>query len=84
MRFKYPFFELFDDIILSGKVKLNKPDPAIFNLLLNKIGYSAPECILIDDSQPNVETAKGLGFHTILFQSPAQMKLVLQEYHLLP
>ena len=82
-RRKYPFFDLFDDIILSGEVKLNKPDPAIFNLLLNKIGYSAPECILIDDSQPNADAAKALGFHTVLFKSPQQLGQELKKYHLL-
>jgi 2-haloacid dehalogenase len=82
-RHKYPFFDLFDDIVLSGEVKLNKPHPAIFNLLLNKIGYSAPECILIDDSQPNVDTAKELGFHVVHFKSPEQLEAELQFYHLL-
>jgi 2-haloacid dehalogenase len=83
VRPKYPFFDLFDDIILSGEVKLNKPDPAIFNLLLNKIGYSAPECILIDDSQPNIEAARELGFVTIHFSSPEQLQTELQRLKLL-
>lgn len=80
----YPFFNVFDDIILSGEVKLNKPDPAIFSLLLERIGYSASECILVDDSQPNIETAKKLGFHTVLYQSPPQLRVELEKYHLLP
>jgi 2-haloacid dehalogenase len=82
-RRKYPFFDLFDEIILSGDVKLNKPDPMIFTLLLSKIKYSAPECILIDDSQPNVEVAKSLGFNTIHFKSPSQLRSELHRYHLL-
>jgi len=79
----YPFFYMFDDIILSGEVKLNKPDPAIFNLLLDKIGYSASECVLVDDSQANVETARGLGFQVVIFQSPEQLETELRKYHLL-
>ena len=79
----YPFFNMFDDIILSGEVKLNKPDPAIFNLLLDKIGYSASECVLVDDSQVNVETARGLGFQVVIFQSPQQLETELRKYHLL-
>jgi 2-haloacid dehalogenase len=39
---KYSFFNVFDDVVLSGAVKLNKPDPAIFELLLDKIGVSRP------------------------------------------
>lgn len=83
VRNEYPFFDWFDDILLSGDVKLNKPDPAIFNLLLDKIGRPAPECVLIDDSQPNIDTAKKLSFNTIHFQSPPQLQSELQRYHLL-
>jgi 2-haloacid dehalogenase len=79
----YPFFDWFDDIILSGEVKLNKPDPAIFNLLLNKIGYTAPECLLIDDSQPNIATAIELGFATVHFTSAEQLQTELQGMNLL-
>ena len=79
----YPFFDLFDDVVLSGVVKLNKPDPAIFNLLLNKVGSTAPECLLIDDSQPNIDTAKKLGFVTIHFTSPEQLHTELQRLNLI-
>lgn len=82
-RKKYAFFDLLDDIIISGDVKMIKPDPAIFNLLLNKIRYPAHNCLLIDDSQPNILTAKSLGFNTIQFKSPEQLESELQRYHLL-
>jgi 2-haloacid dehalogenase len=80
---KYPFFDLLDDIVLSGAVKLNKPDPAIFELLLDKIGYRALECVLIDDSQKNIDAAKRLGFVTIHFTSPEQLQTELQRLNLL-
>jgi len=80
---KYPIFELFDDIILSGDVKLLKPDRAIFNLLLNQIGLSAHECLLIDDSQPNIDTAKELGFATLHFTTAILLRTELQKLNLL-
>jgi 2-haloacid dehalogenase len=82
-RRKYPFFDWFDEVILSGAVKLNKPDPAIFKLLLNKVGYPAPECLLIDDSQVNIETAKKLGLVAVHFRSPEQLHAELQSLNLL-
>lgn len=82
-RHKYPFFDLLDEIILSGTVKVNKPDPAIFELLLNKIGYQAPECVLIDDSRHNIEAAKQFGFVAIHFTSPEQLETELQKLNLL-
>jgi HAD superfamily hydrolase (TIGR01509 family) len=64
-------------------VKLLKPDRAIFNLLLSKIGLSANECLLIDDSQPNIEAAKKLGFWTIRFTSAPLLRTELQRFNLL-
>jgi len=82
-RHKYPFFDWFDNIFLSGAVGLIKPDQAIFNLLLRKTGYSAPECLLIDDSHINVETARKMGFETIHFITPEQLQTDLQKMNLL-
>jgi 2-haloacid dehalogenase len=80
---KYPFFDWFDEVILSGAVKLNKPDPAIFKLILNKSGFSASQCVLIDDSQSNIDTANQIGFFTIHFISPDQLQTDLQTLDLL-
>ncbi len=76
---KYDFFKLFDGIIISGEVKVVKPDPAIFELLLEKMGHPAEECLLIDDSASNIAGAQKLGFATVLFQSPAQLELELEK-----
>jgi len=79
----YPFFDWFDDIVLSGDVRMNKPDPAIFNLLLNKTGFSAFECLLIDDSKSNIDSAKDLGFETIHFTSPEVLQRKMHRLNLL-
>jgi len=77
---KYPFLEeLFNAFIVSGEVKLLKPDPAIYHLTLKRINLKAEECIFIDDSLPNVEAAQKLGFYTVHYQSPTQLRLLLQE-----
>lgn len=74
MRERFDFLSLFDDIVISGELKLVKPDPAIFHLTLQRIRRRAEECLFIDDSSANIETARQLGFHTIHFQSPAQLE----------
>jgi 2-haloacid dehalogenase len=79
VRDKYDAFSLFDDIIVSGEVKLIKPDPAIFMLLLDKIHQSANECLLVDDSLQNIKTAEDMGFQTHHFISPM---LFIQELRL--
>lgn len=73
----YPFFELFDGMVISGEVGLVKPDPAIFELLLERIGRPAGECLFIDDNQANVLAAARLGFQTIQFASPEQLRAEL-------
>jgi 2-haloacid dehalogenase len=76
---KYDFFKLFDEIIISGEVKVAKPEPIIFEILLNRIKRLASECLLIDDSMPNITTAQNMGMKTIYFRSPSQLEMELQN-----
>lgn len=80
---KYPLFDLFDDVVVSGEVKLVKPDPRIYALLLEKIGRPAAECLFIDDSAANVEAARQLGFQAIHFKSAEQLSRELSGRNLL-
>jgi 2-haloacid dehalogenase len=82
-RQKYDFFELLDDMVISGQVGHIKPDPEIFHILLEKIGRPAQECLFIDDSPTNIDQAKKMGFQTIHFQSSEQLEIVLRELNLL-
>ena len=68
-RSKYPVLHRFDGIVVSGQEKLIKPDPKIFGILLERYGLNAGECIFIDDSPANIETAARLGFNTVLFDN---------------
>jgi 2-haloacid dehalogenase len=74
VRKRFNFFGMFKDMIISGEHRLIKPDPAIFHLTLSRIGRTAQECLFIDDSLPNIETARLLGFQTIHYQSPTQLR----------
>ena len=80
---EYAFFDEFDDIVFSGEIKLIKPEPEIYHYLLNRIDYSASECLFIDDSLPNIETAEKLGFQTIHFHSPEELEEKLKAFELL-
>ena len=80
VRPKYEFFSWFDDIVVSGKVRIAKPDPRIFELLLERIARPAQECIFIDDSPKNIAAARQLNFQTILFRSAGQLKQELSPF----
>jgi 2-haloacid dehalogenase len=79
VRPKYPFLDWLEDIVVSGEVRLAKPDPAIYAVLLERIGRPPGECLFIDDSETNIAAARRLGFNTILFESPEQLKSELQQ-----
>ncbi len=79
MRQRFAFLNLFDDIIVSGEEGLIKPDPAIYELTLRRIGRSAPECVFIDDSEVNYTTANQLGFVAILFKNADQLLQDLRQ-----
>ena len=62
----FPFFSEFDGkIVVSGEEKLIKPDPRIFELILDRYHLEAAESIFIDDNPDNIQTANRLGFKTI-------------------
>jgi 2-haloacid dehalogenase len=82
-RKQYDFFDLFDDIIVSGDINMLKPDPAIFDFTLQKIGRTAEECAYIDDSLPNVRQANKMNFNGIHFTSAAQLEKDLTRLGLL-
>jgi 2-haloacid dehalogenase len=83
VREKYDLFTLLDGYLISGDVGLAKPDPAIFHILLERIGRAASECLLIDDAPANIETARQLGFETVLFRSPAELRIELRRLGIL-
>lgn len=82
-REKYDFFNLLDDIVISGEVGMIKPEPEIFEHLLQKIGRKANECLFIDDAAANIEQAQKMGFATIQFESAEQLEDELRKLHLL-
>ena len=82
-RHEFEFLDLFDEIIISGDVKLIKPEPEIYELCLQKIGEPANQCLFIDDLEANINTAIKLGFDTVHFKSPEDLKNELQIRQLL-
>ena len=76
---QFEFLHWFDEVLISGREKLIKPDPAIFHLLLDRLQRSAEECLFIDDSVANIQAASQLGIQTILFTSPEKLRTELRE-----
>jgi 2-haloacid dehalogenase len=68
------FLDHFDGVLVSGEVKLIKPDPAIFELLSERHQVDPAIAVFVDDSPANVATAARLGFDALQFTSSAQLR----------
>lgn len=68
------FLPFTDGGILSYREKVIKPDPAIYQLLMERYHLTPEECVFLDDLQQNLEGASAFGIHTILFQNQKQAK----------
>ncbi len=79
VRPKYDFMDWFDDILISGEVKLIKPDPRIFEAFLERTHRRAEKCLFIDDSAQNIAVARGMDFKTIHYQGPEQLDAELRR-----
>ena len=58
-----PIFDMFKDIVVSGKERLAKPDPAIFALAARRFGRDPRTMLFIDDNTDNVDAARACGWH---------------------
>ena len=61
-----------DGGILSWKERIIKPDPAIYQLFLERYELKPEECVFLDDTEKNIKGACSVGMYGILFQSKEQ------------
>jgi 2-haloacid dehalogenase len=74
---RFDFLNWFDHVLLSSDHKVAKPDPAIYHILLRHIVQPPQMCLFIDNLLQNINTARQIGFQTIHFQSPEQLRAEL-------
>jgi 2-haloacid dehalogenase len=71
---RFEFLKWFRGVMLSGEVRLLKPDPRIFELFLETFAIDPARSIYIDDRRPNVDAATAFGMHGILFSDPPTLR----------
>ena len=67
--YKFPILKEFDGIVYSAPIGLVKPDPKIYEYVLNKYSLKAEQCIFIDDMKTNLAAAARFGIKTYHYQS---------------
>lgn len=73
----YPVLDLMEDMVISGKERVMKPDHRIFEIALERFGIKAEESVFIDDNPTNVKAADEEGIHGILFESKEKLEVSL-------
>jgi len=74
------FAGLFDHVVSSCDVGLAKPDPAIFQALLDRLGAAPADVVFADDLIDHVKAARDAGFHAVHFQTTAQALAEISAY----
>lgn len=78
------FDDYFDGTFISADEGLIKPMPEIYDRFIAHFGLKQEECVFIDDSPANVETAVMLGWHGIVFHGDSmELRQELTEKGLL-
>ena len=65
-------FARFEEVIESSKAGVRKPDPRIYQMMLDRLGTAAGECVYLDDLGINCKPAAQLGMHAIKVTSGEQ------------
>lgn len=76
---KFDILQLLDGRVISSEEHLIKPDPAIYQCLLDRFHLRPDECVFADDKPANIEGAKSVGMHAILFHDAQQYEKELQR-----
>tara|TARA_B100000886_G_scaffold158392_1_gene108009 strand:+ start:32950 stop:33549 length:600 start_codon:yes stop_codon:yes gene_type:complete len=74
------FLNEFDDMIISGKVGLKKPDKKIYELAIKKFDCNPNKTLFIDDRPENTEAAQTLGINIITLDDPGKLKDYIQNF----
>ena len=79
----YDFLEHFHDIVVSGQVRMHKPNDDIYDHALKQFGLRAEQAVFVDDLIENVATADRLGLHGIRFTDAKALREELEVLGLL-
>ena len=72
----------FEHKFMSYQIGFSKPDPRIYEHVIEKLPFSADELLFIDDKPSNVESAKNCGIESIHFTNFDNLKSSLNEFEI--
>jgi 2-haloacid dehalogenase len=76
---RFPFLEWFDGVLVSGEVRVTKPDERIYRALLDRYDLDPRRTAFVDDRRDNVEAGERLGIRGIVFTDPPTLRHALHD-----
>ncbi len=80
--FPYDVKEVYDVEFDSCLVGIRKPDPRVFEQVIEQLGIKPEEALFLDDHLPNVESAESVGIKSFVVQGDIQDTIDWVESHL--
>lgn len=71
---QYDFLADFTAVLVSGELRLLKPEPAIYHELLRRTGTRPEATFFTDDSARNVEGARAVGLDAVRYTDAGQLR----------
>ncbi len=85
LRFGYrEFDELFDKAYFSFDMHLSKPDPEVYEFIINQHDLKPSQTLFIDDNEENIAAASKLGLKTYLLAKPERVRDIFENGVLKP
>ena len=79
----FEFLDVFEGIVVSGEEGVAKPERELFEILLARYHLEPSRALFVDDSAANVETARDVGLHGLVFTGAAELRRELEQRGLL-
>ncbi|GIG35089.1 HAD-IA family hydrolase [Cellulomonas pakistanensis] len=79
-----PVIGRLEDVVVSGREGVVKPDPRIFALIAERHGLDPARTVFVDDSPANVAGAAAAGYQAVLFTTAGALRAELVARGALP
>jgi 2-haloacid dehalogenase len=76
---RHAFLRRFQGVVVSGRERLLKPDPAIYRRLCERYALDPAACVFIDDSAINCQGAESVGMVAVHFTTPASARTAVEH-----
>lgn len=79
LKAQHNFFDLFKGAVISGDLGLVKPEKEIYEYLFETYHLEPASCVFLDDMPINIDGARAVGMHGIIFTDAASCRTRLLD-----